>query len=64
MSAENSVVVDEVQLEVANNEGMFHLEQMKADENRENVMYAEISYRLQEKSRADWEEMASKSANP
>lgn len=64
MSPENSVAADEVQLEVANNEGMFNLEQMKEDESRENVMYAEISYRLLEKGRADWEGMVSKTVNP
>ena len=53
----------EIDLQTADSEGMFDVKLNKKIEERENVMYSEIVYRLVEQQTAEWEGMTVKT-NP
>ena len=59
MSEVKSFVPEEIQLQIADSEGMFDVKLNKVLADKESVMHAEIDYRLVEKLTASWEGMLS-----
>ncbi len=57
MSEVLSAAPEEIQLQIADNEGMLDVKLNKVFAEKESVMYDEIDYRLVEQQTASWEGM-------